>query len=120
MNIHELAEQYEERKKNIEAIEHKNVLLAIKELLKCSEGKTLFKYLFKNLDVTCVPEGLEGNMLYEYLGFLKAGNSVYKLVSQADFKEAALILSEIERERHDNQQLEQYTYDTYDTYDTDE
>lgn len=94
---------YENNKEYQEQIEHRDVLLAIGVLLKMKEGKQIFSYLFKNIDVCCVPEeGLEGNMLHEYLGFLRAGNSIYKLVCEADYEEAGNILSEIERKKYDD------------------
>lgn len=96
-------EKYLEKKEHQEHLEHRDVLLAIGVLLKQKEGKQFFRYLFKNLDVACVPdEGLEGNMLHNYLGFLRAGNSIYKLVCEADFEEAALLLSEIERKKYED------------------
>lgn len=93
--------QFQEEEARRENLEHRDVLLSIGVLLKQKEGQELFKYLFKNLEVTCTPEGLEGNALYEYLGLLKAGNSIYKLVCEADPEIAANILSKIERERYE-------------------
>lgn len=96
-------EDYQRKVEHQEQIEHRDVLLAIGVLLKSKEGKQLFNYLFKTIDVITAPEqGLEGNMLHEYLGFLRAGNSIYKLVSEADYEEAALILSKIERKKYDD------------------
>lgn len=99
----ETLEEYHRNKEHQEMLEHRDVLLAIGALLKTKEGKDLFRYLFKNLDVSCVPEeGMEGNVLHNYLGFLRAGNSIYKLVCEADFEEAALLLSQIERKKYDD------------------
>lgn len=102
MNNDKFAE-YQQKKEHQEQLEHRDVLLAIGVLLKQKEGRQFFKYLFKNLDVACTPEeGLEGTMLHNYLGFLRAGNSIYKLVCEADFEEAALLLSKIEREKYED------------------
>ena len=91
-----------ERERRAE-LEHRDVLLAIAALLKTKEGRSFFQYLFKSLDVGVVPEqGLSGEQLHDYLGFLRAGNSIYKLTCEADFEEAARIMSKIEREKYDD------------------
>lgn len=91
-----------------EAIEHRDVLLSIASLIKTDEGQKLFKYLFKSLDVSVLPEPtMDGKMLYEYLGFLRAGNSVYKLACEAASETAASIMAKIERERYEDK-YEQY------------
>ena len=95
-------EEHEYQKDLQEQLEHRDVLLALGVLLQMKEGQQFLKYLFKHFDVACVPEiGLEGKELHEYLGFLRAGNSIYKLVCEADFEKAALLLSKLERERYD-------------------
>jgi len=84
-----------------EAIEHRDVLLAVRSVLDTKSGKALFKYLFSHFEVGNVPpEGLEGNVLFEFLGFLRAGNSIYKLTCEADAETAASILAQIEKERY--------------------
>jgi len=104
--------EYEQQQELKEQLEHRDVLLAIGVLLKMKEGKQFFKYLMKSLDVGTVPEeGLEGFPLHNYLGFLRAGNSIYKLICEADFEEAALLLSKIEREKYDDL-CEQYKLNT--------
>lgn len=96
-----LVDYYKEEKR-IEDVEHRDVLLAIGVLLKSAEGIQLFAYLFKSLDVATLPErGLEGNDLHDHLGFLRAGNSIYKLVCEADPEIAASILSKLERKRYE-------------------
>ena len=85
-----------------EALEHRDVLLAIGSIIKTPAGEKLFKYLFKNFEVAELPDrSVEGNVLHEYLGFLRAGNSIFKLVSEADSVISASILAKIERERYD-------------------
>ena len=96
-----LVEYYQEQERQ-EALEHRDVLLAIGSIIKNSEGVKLFKYLFKSLSVAELPDqDMEGKILYEYLGLLRAGNSIYKLVCEADSMMAASILSKLERERYD-------------------
>ena len=43
---------------------------------------------------------MEGNFLHDKLGFLRAGNSIYKLVAEANAEMAATILAENEKERY--------------------
>ena len=101
MTSEELVENEREKERQ-EALEHRDVLLAIGAILKNNEGIQLFSYLFKSLNVATVPTAIEGNLLHEELGFLKAGNSIYKLVCEADFEIAASILSKLERQRYDD------------------
>ena len=97
----ELEKYYQEEERQ-EALEHRDVLLAIGSIIKTRPGQTLFKYLFKNLQIAELPDRtLDGNMLHDHLGFLRAGNSIYKLACEADAFEAAQLLSKIEREKYD-------------------
>lgn len=116
MQINEKLEEFHNKQERQELLEHRDVLLAIASILKLPEGIQIFKYLFKNFDVAELPSrSMEGNILHEYLGFLRAGNSIYKLVCEADFKIAASILSNLERERYDKlceqHRIEQGIYD---------
>jgi hypothetical protein len=84
-----------------EAIEHRDVLLHIRAVLATKSGTELFKYLFKHFEVSQLPElGLEGNFLHDKLGFLRAGNSIFKLVAEANAQIAANLLAENEKERY--------------------
>lgn len=84
-----------------EAIEHRDVLLDVRAILATPSGKNFFKYLFKSLDVVELPEiGLEGNLLMERLGFLRAGNSIFKLVAEANAEMAATLLAQTEKDRY--------------------
>ena len=101
INTSLVTQQAEQDRKD--SIEHRDVLLAIAMILKQKEGRQLFSYLFKNFEVTCVPDiGMKGEELHEYLGFLRAGNSIYKLASEADSENAASILANLERKRYDD------------------
>ena len=96
-------EKYQIDKDRQESLEHRDVLLAIAAIIKSKEGINLFKYLFKNLEVACLPDKAEtDNFLHEHLGFLRAGNSIYKLACEADYEVTANILARIERERYDD------------------
>lgn len=86
-----------------ERIEHQNTLLALASILKTKEGQQIVKYLYKSFEVGNLPDrSFEGSVLHEYLGFLRAGNSIFKLVSEADFEVSAQLLSKIERERYED------------------
>ena len=100
-------EQYYIDQELQDQLEHQNVLLALGVILKQKEGLQLFSYLFKNLDVACVPpQEMEGKDLHEYLGHLRAGNSIYKLACEADYSIAATITAQIERQKYDNKLTE--------------
>lgn len=84
------------------AIEHRDVLLDIRAILATTSGRNFFKYLFKNFEVNDLPElGLEGVFLHDRMGFLRAGNSIFKLVCEADPTLAATILAQKEKDRYD-------------------
>lgn len=94
--------EYEIELQRRENIKHRDVLLAIASILQTDEGQRLFSYLFESLDVAVTPEqGLKGEILHDRIGFLRAGNSIYKLACEADWQKAALILTKTERRRYD-------------------
>lgn len=81
--------------------DHQRVLLDIKFVLSTMEGRNFISYLFKSFDVGELPPiGLNGDMLMDRLGFLRAGNSIFKIVSEAAPDTAGALLAEIEKERH--------------------
>lgn len=95
----------EQQLENQIALEHRDAIMDIRAICKTDPGKRFLKYLIKNLDVNELPEpGVEGVMLAEHLGFLRAGNSVFKLICEADFKIAAELLAEKEKERYERLQ----------------
>lgn len=95
--------EYHKIQEHKERVEHQNTLLALGSILKTKEGQQIVKYLFKNFEVGNLPDrSFEGNILHEYLGFLRAGNSIFKLVSEADFEVSSQILAKIERERYED------------------
>jgi hypothetical protein len=101
--IEEQLVKYEKEVERKESIEHRDTLLAIAAILKTEQGQKLFRYLFKHLEVANLPErGLDNNTLQEYLGFLRAGNSIYKLACEAASEESSRILAKIERERYEH------------------
>ena len=84
------------------AIEHRDVLLDIRAMLSTNSGRKFFKYLFKEFGVGELPvQGLEKDLLLESLGFFRAGQSIFALVSQADHTVAAQLMAENEKEKYE-------------------
>lgn len=84
-----------------EAIEHRDVILHIKAILATSSGKNFFKYLIKHFDTGEVPElGLTGDLLMDRLGFLRAGNSIFNLLAEANYETAGELLAIVTKEKH--------------------
>jgi hypothetical protein len=84
-----------------EAYEHEDALLNLRSVLKSDPGRRFFKYLFKYFRVTDFPEvGLEGPLLHDLLGKMRAGRSIWELAAEADPHTAADLLAQIEKERY--------------------
>lgn len=84
-----------------EAIEHRDAILDIRAILATSSGRNFIKYLFKHLEVNELPQlGLDGPLLMDKLGFLRAGNAIFKLIAEANAQVAAELLAINEKERH--------------------
>lgn len=82
--------------------EHQRVLLSISELLKFEHGRVFIKYLFENFSVGEMPAlGLKDEVLMEMLGYHRAGNSIFKIVAQADPFKAAQLLAQIEKDKYE-------------------
>lgn len=93
---------YHAERERQERLEHRDVLLSIASLIKSKEGQALFEYLFKHFEVAALPpRNLTGEILHENLGFLRAGNSIYKLLCEAASESAASILAKTERKRYE-------------------
>lgn len=90
-----------------ERIEHRDALLNLRALLKCSEGRGFFKFLFKNYSpIDLPPEGVEGTYLHEKLGMKRAFNELWKLAAEADHITSAQLLAEIEKEKYERRNRE--------------
>ncbi|MFM6930145.1 MAG: hypothetical protein ACKOX6_16865 [Bdellovibrio sp.] len=85
-----------------EAREHQEILQSIKIVLATPPGRAFVKYLLSCFEVGVLPEaGLPNDFLRDRLGFLRAGNSVFKIISEANHEVAAQLLAQLEKERHD-------------------
>lgn len=95
------AEKDQIDEENRAAMEHRDVLLATRSVLMSSSGKVLFRYFFKHFDVAQpIPMGFSDEQLREYIGLQRAGNSIFKIASEANFQLAGALLSEVEKERY--------------------
>lgn len=84
-----------------EQLEHREVLQSIQSILITKPGRDFIKYLFKSFEVGELPAvGIEGSFLMDRLGFLRAGNSVFKIVAEANAEQAGQIIAQIEKEKH--------------------
>ncbi len=72
----------------------------LRALLELEVGRGFIRYLFKSLDVGEFPPlGVDGPILHDRLGFLRVGNQIFKLASEANPLTAAELLAQIEKER---------------------
>lgn len=84
-----------------EAMRHRETILAIQDILGTKSGRAFIKYLLESFDVGELPVvGLSGDFLMDRLGFLRAGNSVFKIIAEANPDTAGQIIAQIERERY--------------------
>lgn len=91
----------EDRERIDEAKKYQDALGNIREILNSKAGKGFMKYLFENLEVGELPaKGLEGIDLAETIGFLRAGKSVFEIVSDASPKIASDLFTDIVKERY--------------------
>lgn len=85
-----------------EAAEHHDIVMALRAVLETKPGRDVIKYLLKSFDVGEVsPLGLEGILLHDRLGMMRAGNSIFKISCEAHAEKTAYLLAEIEKERYD-------------------
>lgn len=86
------------------ALEHKNTLESISVVMSTKHGRNFVKYLFNNFSVGDYPPvGLSGDSLLEYMSYLRAGNSIYKIVLEACPDLTGQLLTQIEKDRQDAQ-----------------
>lgn len=98
-----------------EAKEHSDALQDLREILATQSGISLFTYLFKELEVGELPElGLEGSILMDKLGSLRAGRAVFDLVSEANAEVAGAIVAKNKKD-YNARLYRQYAEDNADT-----
>lgn len=90
-----------------ERLAHRDVLLDIQAILSTKSGKNFIKYLFSSFQVGELPVvGISGDYLMDRLGFLRAGNSIFKIVAEANPEIAGQLLGQIEKEKHEQAEYE--------------
>lgn len=78
------------------------MLLDLSLILSTPHGQNFIKYLLKSFAVGDLPAiNISDKLRDEYIGFLRAGQSVFEIVSQADNIKAGLILAQIQKEKMD-------------------
>ena len=103
-NREERVRQFYEHQSNKEAIEQRDAQLNLKAILATDPGRNFIKFLLVNFDVGELPEkGIEGVELHETIGFLRAGQSIFQIVSQANRQIAGEILANIQGDKYDYQ-----------------
>jgi len=92
----------EQMKANKEARRYAGVLKDISVVLGTPAGKGFVRYLLKELEVGELPAmGLPEEFLRDKLGFLRAGNSIFKMVAQANPEVTGALLAQIEKEKYE-------------------
>lgn len=90
------------REKDYEIKEHASMLMDLSLVLSTPQGQSVFKYLLKSFGVGELPDiNIPTNLRDEYIGFLRAGQSVFEIMSQADNIKSGLILAQIQKEKYD-------------------
>lgn len=90
------------------AQEHTKVLESIRSIIQTESGKIMFRYLFKYISPTDLPElGLDSEMMRERLGFFRAGRSIWELAVQAEPFTASQLLASLEKEKNDERLLQE-------------
>lgn len=88
-----------------EITEHEVMLQDLSLVLATPPGQNLIKYLMKHFGVGELPEiNIPTNLRDEYIGFLRAGQSIFEICAQADNIKAGLILAQIQKEKYEKLQ----------------
>lgn len=82
---------------------HQEVILDLQLILNTKHGRNFVKYLFESFDVASElpPIGCDEAFIRDRLGFLRAGNSIFKLAAQANPEVAGTLLGQIEKEKYE-------------------
>lgn len=97
--------QYKEIQQGLN--EHEAMLQDLGLILATPPGQNFIKYLLKHFGVGDLPAiNIPANLRDEYIGFLRAGQSIFEIASQADSLKAGLILAQIQKEKFDVQMAE--------------
>ena len=94
--------EYEAQELINEAKKHQEVKTAIAVLLSQKHGRTFIEYLFENFFVNeAAPKGLSDRDLVDYTSMLRVGNSIFKIVLEAEPTLTGQLIATIETRRQD-------------------
>lgn len=80
--------------------EHRELLSHVQTVMSTVSGRFFAKYLMKSFDVGEVPHRMcRGEELIDRTSFLRAGNSIYKLLMEANADLTGQLLATIEKEK---------------------
>lgn len=83
-----------------ELAKHRALMNDINALLATVSGRNFVKYLFESFGVGELPQPFtKAEELIERVAFLRTGQSIYKLIANANPLMAATIMAEIEKEK---------------------
>jgi hypothetical protein len=86
----------------IEQLKHDEMLKSISVVISNPHGKKFIKYLFNEFSVGGFPPvGLYGEQLTEFMAYLRAGNSIYKIILESAPEQTGQLISDMEKERQD-------------------
>ena len=81
--------------------EHDMMLANLKIILSRPEGKAFMKYLFKHFGIAeGPPVGPDTTILYDMIGFNRAGESIFNIAAQADQLTTGILIAEIQKEKY--------------------
>lgn len=87
-----------------EALEHQNTLSNIRTVLNVGAGREFIKYLFNSFNVGHLPPvGMRGEDLIEFMSFLRAGNTIYRILLEAAPEITGQLITELEKGKQDVQ-----------------
>jgi hypothetical protein len=94
--------QEEQDNLRAEQLKHDEILKSISVVISSPHGKKFIKYLFNEFSIGGFPPvGLYGEALTEYMAYLRAGNSIYKMVLESAPEQTGQLISDMEKERQD-------------------
>lgn len=81
--------------------EHEIMLMNLKVLLSRPDGKVFMKYLMKHFGVGEIPPiGMDVDTLRDFMGFSRAGESIFSIAAQADPITTGILIAEIQKEKY--------------------
>lgn len=77
------------------------MLANLKIILSRPEGKAFMKYLLKHFGVgEYPPAAMDEAILRDFMGFSRAGQSIFSIAAQADQLTTGILMAEIQKEKY--------------------